>query len=59
MRLIAVIEEQAVIQRILAHLGLPTRAPPRRRPWRPGQQFLPDHAGTGFDGVDPPAFADI
>ena len=61
MRLIAVIEDAAVAEKILAHVGLPTRAPPRGRPWRPGQQFLPDHARTSMDGVDiidPPAFAE-
>jgi hypothetical protein len=29
MKIIAAIEEPAVIAKILAHLGLPTRAPPR------------------------------
>ena len=60
MRLIGVIEELAVIQRILAHLGLPTRARPRGRPWR-RQQVLPDQAGTCVytgDGVDPPGFSE-
>ena len=29
MKIIAAIEQPAVIAKILAHLGLPTRAPPR------------------------------
>ena len=58
MRIVALIEDEVVAGKILAHLGLPSRAPPRGRPWRPGQQFLPDHARPFLDGVDPPAFAD-
>ena len=58
MRVVGVIEDDAVIRRILDHLGLPSRAPPRGRPWRPGQQFLPDQARPCLDGVDPPAFID-
>ena len=51
MRLIAVIEDQRVAHRILEHLGLPSRAPPRgRSTWR-GQQSLPVH--DPFT-VDPP-----
>jgi hypothetical protein len=53
MELIAVIQNDGVARRILLHLGLPSRAPPRGRPWRPGQQELTlavDHAN--FDGVD-------
>ena len=34
-RIIAAIEELAVIARILTHLGLPARAPPRAPPRRP------------------------
>ena len=44
--------------KILTHLGLPARAPPRGRPWRPSQQqqlALADDADR-FDGVDRPAF---
>ena len=56
MRLVSVIEDERVAAKILRHLGLPARAPPRQ-PWRPGQQPLalgddPDR----FDGVDTPAF---
>jgi hypothetical protein len=32
MKIIAAIEEPSVIAKILAHLGLPTRAPPRAPP---------------------------
>jgi len=38
LRIIAAIEDPAVIARILAHLGLPTRAPPRT-PARPLDLF--------------------
>jgi len=61
MRLVAVIEDEAVAEKILRYLGLPSRAPPRGRPWRPGQQFMPDNARAGVvgaDGIDPPAFAE-
>ena len=40
MRLVALIEDALVARRILAHLGLPARAPPRGRPWRLAQQVL-------------------
>ena len=40
MRLVALIEDERVAMRILAHLGLPARAPPRGRPWRPAQTPL-------------------
>ncbi|MEO6951933.1 MAG: hypothetical protein ABI321_08975 [Polyangia bacterium] len=57
MRLVSVIEDQRVAAKILAHLGLPARAPPRGRPWRAGQQLLSlrDDADR-FDGIDSPAF---
>ncbi|MEO6954490.1 MAG: hypothetical protein ABI321_22015 [Polyangia bacterium] len=43
-------------QKILRHLGLPARAPPRGRPWRPGQQLLAIEDGLGgVDGIDSPA----
>jgi hypothetical protein len=54
MRLVALIEDERVARKILVYLGLPARAPPRGRPWRPGQQLLvADDAGR-FDGIDPP-----
>jgi len=57
MTVIALIDDERVARKILRHLGLPSRAPPRGRPWRPGQQqlVLDDDAGR-FDGIDPPAF---
>jgi hypothetical protein len=54
MRLVSVIENEQVARRILAHLGLPTRAPPRGRIRRPGQQRLAFHDDPArFDGIDP------
>jgi len=57
MRLVSLIENETVATKILRHLGLPTRAPPRGRPWRPGQQQLDfqDDADP-FDGMDQAAF---
>ena len=51
MKLIATIEDPDVAAKILTHLGLPARAPPRPPPWRPPQPGLPalDHS------VDPPS----
>ena len=56
MRLIAVILDPAVAKKILDHLGLPARAPPRGRARRLGQQELaldgvPDL--PDYDAVDP------
>ena len=46
---------------ILTLPGLPSRAPPRARRWRPGQKFLPDqtraHVDT-CDTLDPPALVE-
>ena len=51
MELIATIEDRDVAMKILTHLGLPTRAPPRPPPWRPPQSPLP-----AFDeSVDAPS----
>ena len=53
MRVVAVIEDERVARRILEHLGLPARAPPRGRPWRAAQQQLAvDDDSSRFDGVD-------
>ena len=55
MELVAAIDEPAVIDRILLHLGFPARAPPRGRPWQP-QRVLPFDPRDGrFDGIDEPA----
>ena len=55
MRLVAVIQDERAARRILDHLGLPARAPPRGRPWRVAgqeQRALEDDDGR-YDGVDP------
>ncbi|MSP62628.1 MAG: hypothetical protein EXR72_20330 [Myxococcales bacterium] len=54
MDLIAAIEDADVARRILTHLGLPARAPPRGRPWR--RQLLLDQPRTCVDdAADPPS----
>jgi hypothetical protein len=54
MRLVALIDDERVTRRILEHLGLLARAPPRGR-CRRGQQLLPLGDGTAdLDGIDPP-----
>jgi hypothetical protein len=59
MRLIALIEDEHTARRILDHLGLPSRAPPRRPRWRPGQQVIElAERPTDLDGIDPPFIAD-
>ena len=56
MRLVAVIEDEAVAGKILRHLGLEARPPPRRKSSsRAGQQLLLDEAARSTDGIDPPA----
>ena len=55
MRPVAVIKDEGVARRILEHLGLPARAPPRGRPWRSGGQ--PQFALADperYDGIDAP-----
>ena len=55
MELIATIEDPAVAPKILLHLNLPARPPPRGRPLRP--QLAPSNASLlvdPFDGLDPP-----
>jgi hypothetical protein len=57
MELIATIEDERTARRILEHLRLPPRAPPRDRPWPPGQQQVAvDHDADRFDGVEPLPF---
>jgi len=54
MRLIAVIDDERIARKILTHLGLPSRAPPRgRRLPRRGQLTLPVYAADE-EGIDPP-----
>ena len=53
MELIATIEDERTARKILEHLGLPARPPPRPGPWRSGQQHLSlDDAPGPLDGVD-------
>ena len=58
MELVSCIEDSVIAHRILNHLGLPTRGPPRPPPWR-RQPNLPlpdcphDHE-YDYDCVDPP-----
>ena len=52
-RIVAAICEERVARQILEHLRLPSRAPPRGKPWRPGAEQLDllwrHHE---FDGID-------
>jgi hypothetical protein len=58
MELIAAIEDERVAAKILLHLGLPARAPPRGRPWG-AQHVLPGvHDAPDGNGVDPPFVTD-
>ena len=52
MRLVSVIQDERVARRILEHLGLPARAPPRGRPWRAPQAQLALDDPDLCDGVD-------
>ena len=55
MRLIAVIENEIVARKILLHLGLPARAPPRGRAWRAVDQAQLTLDDTDrYDGIDEP-----
>ena len=56
MRLVSVIQDERVARRILEHLGLPARAPPRGRPWRSGvqPQLVLDDPDR-YDGIDEPS----
>lgn len=53
MRLVAFIEDERTARRILEHLGVPSRAPPRSRACPSAEQLslVDDRA---WDGVDPP-----
>jgi hypothetical protein len=57
MKLIAAIEDPAVARKILLHLNLPTRPPPRGRPRRLLRLGLVP-AAVPFDGIDPPVPVD-
>ena len=54
MELISTIGDEAAACRILAHLGMPTRAPRRGQPWH-RQSQLGDRDRTDVDTVDPPS----
>ena len=58
MELIAALEDIGVARRILDHMGLASRAPPRGPPWRPQRGFVLERPAGDFDGIDAPAFAD-
>ncbi len=49
-------DDERVARRILAHLGLPSRAPPRPPP--SGQPLLPLAALPDLEGIDPPLILD-
>ena len=56
MRPVAVIEDERIAHKILTHLGLPARPPPRGHPRRPGQETLPVvDEPEPFVGFDPPS----
>lgn len=65
MRLIASIDDPDVARRILRHLGLATRLPPRGHPWRPQARLPAVHdppvvdTSATWDGVDPPSAFDV
>ena len=57
MALIASIEDPDVAAKILRHLNLPTRGPPRGPPWRAQPELALEQA-TGhadYDALDPPS----
>ena len=62
MELIAIVDDEAAARKILDHLLLPSRAPPRNRPWSPQRQLRGVHdppfvdTPPSADSVDPPAF---
>jgi hypothetical protein len=59
MTIISIINDENTAKKILGHLGLSTRAPPRGRPWQPGQpQPAVDGAAARFEGIDAPAELD-
>ena len=55
MELIAAIEDPVVVRRILDHLGLPARAPPRGRPGSPQRSLALERRADDYDGVDTPS----
>ena len=53
MDLIAAVEDERIAAKILGHLGMPARAPPRGRPWRAQRTLALERLAD--DSVDPPA----
>jgi hypothetical protein len=51
MRVLSLVDNALIARRILEHLGLPARAPPRGR--RRGQQLLTLDIVADLDGIDP------
>ena len=58
MQLIAAIEDTTVVARILQHLGLSARPPPRGRPWRAQPALDLEQRADDFDAKGPPACAE-
>jgi hypothetical protein len=59
MSIIGIIDEETAAVQILDHLGFSSRAPPRGRPSREGQQQLVlDEPAVDYDGIDPPSSID-
>ena len=56
MELIAAIQQEATARRILLHRGLPTRAPPRGRPWSSQRALALERRSD--QNVDPPSALD-
>ena len=54
MELISAIDDERIAARILAHLGLPTRGPPRGRPWRPQRELGFEPRTDDHDALDVP-----
>jgi hypothetical protein len=55
MRLIGIVEDERIARRILTHLGLPSRAPPRSRASPSLQRELP---APEQEAIDPPLVLD-
>ena len=55
MELIATIEDQAIAKKILEHLGLPTRGPPRPSAWTRQPSLARMQSGDPYEGIDPPS----
>ena len=52
-RIVSLVQDERLARKILSHLCLPSRAPPRGRPWRPCLKQLDIYARhDDFDGTD-------